>query len=341
MPKIISIARWRPLYALAQQIAELRPWETLQEQDVFAVHDPRRQDADYISVMGNLEQHHAVSVYTGTAGWSGFANMQMSEEELDPIEVFSTPQLQLSFEDKDELLPEDLLIIDELEFKPRDRHVWPMFRSYRPGYAPWFLENDEIEHFHTVLEQAVVVLQDRQRSARIVECLKQDQMLVRVGTKVKYDVQWQYQEDAIPAIMGETVITMAPKDILFAAAALPRSMETLYVDFRMLLTPVFVKGEDRPYLPFLLVYADTESKLILRHQVFRAENGWQDLLADLSNRVLDDLLAIGHLPKKLYVRSAMLYELLITICENLSLPMERVEEMPEVEELIREMQNVP
>ncbi len=196
-----------------------------------------------------------------------------------------------------------------------------------------------MEHMKTVLEQAVEVLRDSNRLKRIVTCLKQDQMLVRVGTKVKYDVQWEYLEEAIPPVVGQTVVSLVPTDLLSSAAVLPRSNEKLYVDFRMLLTPVFNKREERPYLPFLLVYADMESKLILRHQVLHAENGWQDLLVDLSNRVLDDLLAMGHLPKKMCVRSAMLQELLNPVCEKLSLPMKRATEMPEVDELIREIQN--
>ena len=46
---------------------------------------------------------------------------------------------------------EDLGIIKRLGLKFRGENAWPKFRSYRPGFAPWFLEKSETTTLNAAL----------------------------------------------------------------------------------------------------------------------------------------------------------------------------------------------
>ena len=60
-----------------------------------------------------------------------------SEDETVAPELFlRVPQLQASFEDRNELRDKDRQVIKELGLKFRGRQAWPMFRSYRTGLCP-------------------------------------------------------------------------------------------------------------------------------------------------------------------------------------------------------------
>jgi hypothetical protein len=50
--------------------------------------------------------------------------------------LLEIPQLQASWEDREELHVRDRETIKALGRKYRGRQAWPLFRSYQPGYAP-------------------------------------------------------------------------------------------------------------------------------------------------------------------------------------------------------------
>ena len=65
--------------------------------------------------------------------------------------------MQLSFEDRESLEPQDRRILKEADLSFRGKNAWPLFRSYRPGFVPWFLESEEAETLRVALEQLLAV----------------------------------------------------------------------------------------------------------------------------------------------------------------------------------------
>jgi len=334
MPRIISIGRWRPVYDLAQKIRALEPWRYMDETDIFAVLDPVSIKTGYISIMGNLGEHFAVSIYTGTEGLYGFQRLQELDGAPSPMDVLIVPQLMLSFEDRDILDGEDLQIIRDLEIKPRGDHAWPMIRSYRPGWVPWFLDNEEIEFLKTMLEQALIVLQDRSSLKRVRDALQNDTLLARVAKKSRGVWIWEELNQKVPKMPTSRITYMATAELLERTASLPRKKSEVYLDLQMLMAQIKEKNDDRAYFPFLLIFMDESTKLVLHFELLSAKHGWEQFLAELPVAILDGLNKIAFMPSRLLVRQPFIVDALRPLIKDLGLRFKVVEDMPEMDEFI-------
>ena len=134
-----GIREWRRLYESAVRIKEISPWEWMTETDVFGVQSPESGELGFVSVMGLLGEHYAVSLYLGSEGIHGFLDLQEMGPFADPGALIQIPQIQASFENREELDKRDREVIEELGLKFRGRNAWPMFRSYRPSLFPMVL----------------------------------------------------------------------------------------------------------------------------------------------------------------------------------------------------------
>jgi hypothetical protein len=126
---------WRRLYEATVRVKELSPWEWMTEADVFGVQNPETGELGFVSVMGMLGEHYAVSLYLGSEGIHGFLNLQELGPFADPEALIQIPQLQASFEDREQLDKRDREVIKELGLKFRGRNAWPWFRSYRTSFS--------------------------------------------------------------------------------------------------------------------------------------------------------------------------------------------------------------
>ena len=88
--------------------------------------------------------------------------------------------IQASFGGRNELRKEDHEIIKRLGLRFRGANAWPAFRSYRPGYLPWFLEDDEIEVLRLILEQVLDVAPRVKDDPALVSASDSHTFLVRV-----------------------------------------------------------------------------------------------------------------------------------------------------------------
>lgn len=332
MPNIISIARWRPLYELARQIGAMAPWTLMEETDLFAVYDPESDQTGYVSIMGTLGEHRAIDVYLGDDGLRGFLALQESDDHPQPTLVLSTPQLMLSFEEKSYLDQEDLFIIRELEFKPNNRNEWPMFRSYRPGFAPWMLENSEISFLQAVLEQTLAVLNNPLERGEISTLLAADTLLVRRGMRSKTGTRWTSETMPLFPPDEEFVFIIDP-ELGEAVQHLPKSGLRVFLDLQILMNAIEERGE-RPYFAYLLAFMDEQSELMIHFDSLTVKNGWHSFLTELPEHILRGLKAIGARPKQLLIRDPIILDMMITMQKQLGLGLQRVSEMPAMDEFV-------
>ena len=82
---------------------------------------------------------------------------QMIVTPYDQGHLVPCLRLTVSFEDRKFLRKPDFQVIKELELKFRGRNSWPLFRSYQPGYLPWYLTKDEARYLTLALQQAICV----------------------------------------------------------------------------------------------------------------------------------------------------------------------------------------
>lgn len=75
----------------------------MEEDDIFGFEMPGTGELGFISVMGALGEHYAMAIYQGVKGLDGFWQMQELGLSLTPEFILTVPQLQASFEDREEI----------------------------------------------------------------------------------------------------------------------------------------------------------------------------------------------------------------------------------------------
>lgn len=154
----VALKEWRGLFEQAQRYFQLAPWRWMADSDLFGVQDPESGEIGYMAVLGKLGEEFGLLVYLGRDGLDTYLKLQAGgAEELDWDLVAKQRCLQLFFEDRKELTPRDLALLQRLGLKFRGKKAWPVFRSQRPGYEAWYLEAHEVRYFTHALAQTCEV----------------------------------------------------------------------------------------------------------------------------------------------------------------------------------------
>src|SRR5215210_2547123 len=216
------------------------------EADVFGVQSPETGDLGFVSVMGMLGEHYAVSLYLGSEGIQGFLNLQTVGPFADPNDLIQVPQLQAAFEDRGELDRRDREVIKELGLKFRGRNAWPMFRSYRPSFSPWFLEAGEIRFLSVALEQLADVAPRFRDEPSLLEPSDGDSYLLRAPRREGEMLIWEDATTGVPPLDAPPIEVEMEASKMEALGRLPMRKASLEVDFFMFPASVEDRGE-RPY----------------------------------------------------------------------------------------------
>ncbi len=309
----ISLDHWKELYALAAKIYDLAPWRLMDETQIIAVREPHSGATGFVSVMGVLGEHHAVAVYREAEGLYGFAELESNTDRQRMRELmFETPQLQLSFEKRGQVMKQDKSIIDSLGLKPK-RGAVPMFRSYVPGYFPWIIDTEEARMLQCALEQLIEVApRCAAGPLRVSEDVEGPYLL-----RCKNGELWEDSRLTVAPPRLE-VHTQVPPDLLDAARRARRIDQVVEVDFFMVPSVIGEKTE-RPRCAYALLVVDSGIGMILGMQLETAEPNLQAMWGRVGARFLEALSKHGTLPARVAVCDPRVAQLLTPIANHLQL----------------------
>jgi hypothetical protein len=155
LPARDALAR---LYTAAGAFRKLAPWEWMGDDYLIGVEEPASGTVGYCCVLGALGSMFGLAVYVGARGFYCFDRIASGELDLGNFDTAATQDsLLASFGARDELEPQDRRQIGTLGLKFRGRNEWPLFRSSRPGHAPWYLDAPEVDLLTVALEQMLDV----------------------------------------------------------------------------------------------------------------------------------------------------------------------------------------
>lgn len=326
-----TLEEWRRLYEAAARIKEIAPWEWLMEDDLFGVQNPETSEFGFVSVMGTLGEHFAISVYLGPEGLYGFWNLEEAGPMGNPEQILEIPQLQASFEDRNELEQQDRDLIKQLGLKFRGRQAWPMFRSYRPGFVPWFLEAAEVRFLTHVLEQAAEVALRSQADPDLLEPPDDDTYLMRVPQPAGDDLVWTDQLMAVPPPQPTPISLRMDMQALAALKSAPRGRQTLEADFFLLPMATQEERGARPYYPYMLLMVEQQSGMILGSEMLKPEPTLMDMWGLIPLNVAQQLYRMGVLPKEIKTRSSLLLQLLQPLANDLGFKLKESQKLSKLD----------
>jgi hypothetical protein len=305
---------WQNLYQAALDFKNIRPWEWLSDDQVFGVQNPVSGEIGYCCVMGALKEVFALGVYLGSDGLEVYTRMQSGK--IGPEEVYYQQRcLIASFEDREELDKTDLEQIRKLGFKFRGRKSWPVFRSYLPGYQPWYLTDEEAEYLTLALHQATQVAQRIEKDRNLLKSKLKNHYLVRVPAKQDDSLSWQ---DAwLTPAPSPKIDLVYPQPDLKRLAAIKKSISKKQGiwEIDVFYSPLAVKEQGRPYYPLMLLFVDQKYGLLLTMDLApQAEYQRQ-----FQTRFLEFIEKVRFLPEEVLVEKPDVHKLFEPLAINLNL----------------------
>lgn len=323
--------QWKRLLTATKEIAELKPWEWMHEEEVFGVQLPDSDDIGFVSIMGEFGEHIAVSAYLGERSYARLCSLYGPQQEANaPEHLYEIRHLMLSFEDREFLKDQDRRIISDLGFKFRGRNAWPLFRSVCPGYFPWQLVDEEVEQLAVVLEQAIDVSLRCKENPALVQFEDAATHLIRTPKKTDDGIEWIDEERTLAPLPPEKLNFELDRRPLFRLANIEKQDGA--VEFDLFLAPgaVTPKGE-RPQCMYLLVGIDAETEFAVGMDTFQALEGLNPMLEQIPAAFVKILMNAEYVPTEIRVQSERLATLLEGVCEEVGIEINLYERLEGIE----------
>ena len=293
----------------------------MSDSDIFGVKDPATGKIGYCCILGAAGEVLGMTVYRGTPGLQVYLKLLSSETgPRDPDFLFIHRCLMADFHDRDELDKADLAVIRSLGLKFRGRNAWPQFRSYLPGYFPWYVTEAEARFLSVALEQGLGVCYRFRDDPTLLSSGRSGAYLVRTARENEGQLVWE-DKWLEPEPFEKKGLSFEPLD----EGTLARIKETLKPrdqiwegDFFHLNNPV--KEEGRPFYPRLFVWADVSSGLLLSQDMARPD----DPITILRESLISAAREKGFFPGEIRIRRQEAYELLSPLAASLNIKLVRV-----------------
>lgn len=330
------------LCQLATYIQQMSPWNFMEETDVFGFQDPDSGALGFVSVMGKLGEFQAISVYRGVEGlygWRNFVELLKLDAKSDEAHdmVYEIPQLQLAFGPPSMLEKRDRDIIKASGFKFSKTQL-PHFRSYRPGYLPWFLTPEEASHLVCALTQTITVASRFFSDANVIPFNEDPEAR-------DYLIRIPRLKDSTP-FWDDSIVTVDPPPTQLLPFSLddttlrklkefPRS-GALEVDLFILPARVG-KSNERPRLIYALLAVDSASDFIVGMELMEAIGGVDLMYANVAETLASDWMQHQIVPQEIRVRSARLPNVLEPLASELGITLSSAKKLPAVNRAKRSM----
>ncbi len=307
--------QWHRLYEAAVRLKELSPWKWMTETDVFGVKDPKTEEIGFVSVMGLLGEHYAVSLYPNPRALYAFWALEEAGPQINPDALLEIPQLQTSFEDRGELDNRDRKVIKDLGFKFRGRKEWPMFRSYRPGFFPWFLEAEEARSLAEALDQLLEVAPRFKEDRSLLVPEDERTYLVRVAHQEGGTRVWKDTVMEVPPPEPVSIQIEMDPEVLGSLENLPQSGHELEMDLFMFPTPIQGEKGARPVFPYMLLVVEAESGMVLGTELLEPTPSLEAMWSSVPLAFARQLVGSELKPNEVTVGSGLLFGLLQPLAE--------------------------
>lgn len=340
MPNNPSQAQWQQLYTLADRIKELAPWNDLYEDDLFGVRDPVTGEDYFISVMGASGEHCAIAVYCGALALYQFWTLRELDQEDAEVVIpllLSIRQLQLAFEDRENLENYDRTVIKQLGRKYRGRAAWPTFRSFMPGYLPWRIDSAEADLLIRILEQAADVLARASTDETLLEPLKEDSYLMRIPETQDGGIIWRDEVVQITPPPFPSLEIQISSEQIEAIRKLDKQRE-VEVDIVTLPEPV-VDDNGRPFLPNLLMVVDSKSGMVYASEMLPTADTPMRITANAVHTLLATFTRLGWTPNTIFVRNNSAEKVLQPIMKKLGVKLKVRNRLLKLDQALEELLN--
>lgn len=324
-----NLDEWRALFSAAQRYEALGCWEWMLDSDLIGVQNPETDEIGYCCVLGNLGEFIALAVYLGSDGLDGHERIESGEFAVGDLNaLFVQRCLMASFEDREDLDKQDLKLIKTLGLKFRGRQAWPQFRSHLPGYAPWYLTAGEARFLTLALEQTALIAPRLKDNPDLLNPPEKGHYLVRIPEKKNDHYEWR-EEWRKPDPANVVDLPAPAVDLSVMQAIQKQNLPRHGIwEFDFFMAPFTIGENGRPYYPYIGLWVDHASGLVLHFDLTNPKDYRQSLCAQFLSLISN----AGYLPQQVLVKHTEPYELAWPIADHLKFELRQVKALPLIEQ---------
>jgi hypothetical protein len=323
----------------ALRVKELAPWQWMEETDIFGIEDPDTGELGFISVMGYLGEYESVAVYRGAEGLYGFIDLHADPED-HPERVLEIPQVQVAFVGSEFLEKPDRDLLKGVGLKSRGAGPHLQFRSYRPGYHPWFVTREEARLLIHALSQTLNVVSRLIDGAHNFQVKRDGEgFLMREPRRDGNNLTWQDSIRKVARPAAKPVQFSVDDQILGDLKSVPRTELDLEADLFFAPAKIGERGA-RPMTMYLLMIADSESGFIFGLEAMTPEGSLPAMYGRFPETLARLLLQAKIVPKRLTLRSDRLLKMLEPLAKALKIQLCYAEELPSIDEAAASMEQM-
>lgn len=330
-----SIQGWAELYKAAMDFKEIQPWRWMWDSDLFGVQNSSDGEIGYCCVLGRRGEFFGLAVYLGSEGLEGYLKIQDRTVNIKSIDVLHLKRCLLaSFEDRKYLQRPDIEIIKKLGLVFRGRNAWPSFRSYQPGYFPWYLAKEEVEFLTICLQQAKEVVLRFKENTDLFNSPDKQTYFVRILHTSGGNMVWK-DSWLKPAPLRKVVFMVKSIDegrLETIKKDSSRARQTWEVDF--FYAPMYIaeKGK-RPYYPILFLFVDRDSYFILNAHITTQDR----YRVEFHEQFLKTIERIKVLPEEIHVRKEELFFYLEQLAAQMGIKVRLMKKLAAVDDARKSM----
>jgi hypothetical protein len=317
---------WQNLYGAAIGFWQIQPWQWVDDTDLFGVKNPEDGEIGYCCVVGALGEFLGLVVYLGREGLESYLKIQTSESPEG--DLLSTGKcLTASFEDRKCLQKQDLEVIKRVGLRFRGTKSWPLFRSYEPGYYPWYLNQRQVRFLTHALRQAMDVSFRIKESRDLLPNSEEGRYLVRVAEQSGPDLHWE-DEWLAPAPLEEAKREAPVPDELRLQRIKKRGFRQAGIwEIDFCYVPVPIQEGDRPFYPICLLIVDHASGLVLKSRLESRDRHEPEF----QNQMLNLIEEISLQPLEIWVKREEVFQVFELLASRLGLKMKQVKKLKQLE----------
>ena len=321
IPKV-NIEVWRGLYAASMAFREAAPWLRLMDSQPFAVIHPDHQEMGYGCIMGAVGKLRALGLYRGNRGLASYVDILQQEASSHPDDFAGSQDcLMAEWTDREFVTPEDRRVMKALGLKFKGPARWPVFRSYIPRYAPWYLTEEEARFLTLGLRAAVDI--DRRVRAGLKLPESPGRLFTLKMDSSEFSGEWRDFIPPAPPIAERFLID--PVKIQALRENRAKRVEAWEAD--VLNQPILIEDRDRPYFLRSAMAADKTSGLILQFKTVCPDEADGRILADM---LLDLMIEQQSIPVAVEVRQDLLAASLEPLSRELDIRISMKKHLPAI-----------
>ena len=326
-PVEASQKQWKELFSLADELKKLQPWTWMMDGQIFALKNPLNDETVYCSILGAANQEFGLAVYIGEKGLSNLNKLVTKQPIIELI--YEQQSVLVSFSNRDELEKEDYALIKSLDLKYRGKKQWPLFRSFVPGYYPWFLNRAEVEMLIAIIPHVVHVCKQIKGQPSLVPPYDGKSM-------PSFDENGESRMIATDMIKSEKQTAgELPEDELYLKRMKKQYRRVdvpIEVDFFYLNEPVQKYEGQRPFFPIMILAVERENELIVYQDLISPDE--MDAIPDCMMTLFQNLEA---LPTEIWIQRDELRSQLEPLASILDIKLKHLPKLKLMSEIKKEL----